>query len=255
MIIDQSRWGILRVTGGDRVRFIQGMCTANIEALAEGQWARASMCNVKGRIRSIFDAVQRGDHLLLICEPQLAVSTREELEKFAIADDVTIEPVDIAVYRMWDTPQAVWNAPPVFGPLPGPAAEVEDYEVRRIEGGFPKYGVDVTDDNFPFETPLGKLIDYGKGCYIGQEPIARVQSRGAAQKTLRGLRALGDAKLPVGAKVSHPQRDSAGEVTSSAMSPRFGAIALAYVHRLAWEPGTVVQVADRPATVVDLPLC
>ena len=83
MIVDQSRWGLIKVTGGDRVRFVHGMCTGNVEALGQDQWVRASMCTVKGRVKSVFDVVQRGDHLLLICEPQLAVSTTEELEKYA----------------------------------------------------------------------------------------------------------------------------------------------------------------------------
>jgi folate-binding protein YgfZ len=213
------------------------------------------MCNVKGRVKSIYDVVRRGDHLLLICEPQLAASTAEELEKYAIADDVVVERVDLAVHRVWDTPEAVWTAPPVFAPPPREPAPIEAYEARRIEGGFPKYGIDVSDENFPFETPLSRLIDYDKGCYIGQEPIARVHARGSAQKTLRGLRLGGADKVPVGARISHPDRPSAGEVTSSAVSSRFGAIALGYVHRDAWEPGTVVEVAERSATIVELPFC
>lgn len=253
MIIDQSKWGLINVTGADRTRFINGMCTANIATLGEGEWIRASMCNVKGRLVSVFDVVSRGDSLLLITEPQLATSTVEALETYAIADDVDIARVELPVYRVWDSPAAVWSAPPVFERPAGELASVEEYERRRIEGGFPKYGIDITDRNFPFETPLRALIDYEKGCYVGQEPIARVEHRGAPQKTLRGLAVQGGDSPPVGGKVSHPDRDSAGEVTSSVVSPELGGIALAYVHKTAAEPGTAVTVADRAATVVELP--
>ncbi len=255
MIVDQSRWGLIEVTGGDRVRFLHGMCTGNVEKLAEGQWVRASMCNVKGRIKSVFDVVQRGDHLLLICEPQLVASTVLELEKYAIADDVNVARVEIPVHRVWDSPRAVWDAPPVFAPPPRDPAPIEEYEARRIEGGFPKYGVDISDENFPFETPLAAVIDYDKGCYVGQEPIARVHAKGSPQKLLRGLRLLGEGRVPVGSKISHPERDSAGEITSSAISAQFGPIALGYLHKGQWDPGTVVRVAERTATVVELPFC
>ena len=255
MIIDQSNWGLIELTGTDRVRFINGMCTANIETLAEGDWVRAAMCNVKGRLLAVFDVVNRGDSILLICEPQLAASTMDALETYAIADDVEFSRPALQIYRVWDRPQAVWDAPPVFEAPEGEPAGAEDFERRRIEGGFPKYGVDISDRNFPFETPLSRFIDYDKGCYLGQEPIARVKHRGGAQKTLRGLKLAGDDKPPLGAKVSHPDRDRAGEVTSSTVSPDFGAIALAFVHRTAWDPGTAVTVADRAATVVDLPFC
>lgn len=253
MIVDQSDWGLIELTGQDRIRFVNGMCTANIETLAEGEWIRASMCNVKGRIVSVYDVVNRGDSLLLITEPQLAASTVETLETYAIADDVDIRRAKLDVFRVWDSPRAVWEAPPLFQNPGGEVASSEQVERRRIEGGFPKYGIDITDKNFPFETPLAKLIDYEKGCYIGQEPIARVEHRGAPQKMLRGLAVSGDEKPPIGARVAHPDRDRAGEVTSSTVSPDLGAIALAFVHRTASDPGTAVSVADRPAKVVELP--
>ncbi len=254
MIVDQSRWGLLRVTGADRVRFVNGMCTGNVHRLPVGKWVRAAMCTIKGRLVSVFDVVCQQDHLLLICELQLVTSTQRELEKYAIADDVELSRVELDVHRVWDTPRAVWDAPPVFGPVPDNVASMEQVEVRRIEGGFPKYGVDVTDQNFPFETPLEQVIDYDKGCYIGQETIARVRSRGGAQKKLRALLVQGEGKVPLGIPVSHVDVPRAGEVTSCAVSPDFGSIALAYVRRNVWDEGTCVQVAEREARVAELPL-
>lgn len=252
VIVDQSDWGMLRLSGADRMRFLHGMCTANVEQLAQGAWARASMLNVKGRVVSIIDIVNRGDELLLICQPELIDKTQQLLDKHAIMDDVEIERTQLPVHRVWDSIDAVWTAPPVFAAPERVSSEAE-IEVRRVEAGLPRYGVDVTEDHFPFESLLGNLIDYTKGCYIGQEPVFRVHSKGTANKTMRGLRLSGTALPATGAVVAHPDRANAGTVTSAVLSPRFGAIALAYIHRTVWEPGQQVSVAGQAAELVTLP--
>jgi tRNA-modifying protein YgfZ len=253
VLVDQSSWGAVRVTGEDRVRFLQGMCMGNVDAVPEGGWLRTATLNVKGRLLSIYDLVRRADHLILLCQPGLADATAELLGRHAIADDVTFERVDIPVHRMWSTPAAVWDAPPVFAPPAGPPASAEAVEARRIEAGLPLWGVDASEDNFPFETPLARLIDYNKGCFIGQEPVARVRARGTPNQMLRGLR-LADAPVPArGARIRHPQRDDAGQVTSAIRSPSYGTIALGYLHRTAWQPGAQVMVDGHPAEVVELP--
>ena len=177
----------------------------------------------------------------------------ELLGRHAIADDVAFERVEEPVHRVWSTPAAVWDAPPVFAPPPGRPASPEAVEVRRIEAGLPLWGADVDAECFPFETPLARAIDYDKGCFIGQEPLARVRARGNPSRTLRGLRMEGGAPPPSGARIQHPERDEAGHVTSSALSPAFGAIALGYLQRQAWQPGGRVTVDGHPAEVVDLP--
>ena len=254
MIIDQSSWGLVRVSGEDRVRFLQGMCMGNVAALPAGGWLRTATLNAKGRLLSIYDLVARPDDLLLVCQPGLAEATSALLEKHAIADDVAFEVIELPVHRIWDTPDAVWSAPPIFAEPPGQAATPEEVEVRRIEAGLPLYGVDVGDDSFPFETPLARLIDYKKGCYLGQEPVARVHARGSSSRALRGLRfSDGDGPVQRGARIHHPDRDDAGHLTSSAVSPAFGPIGLGFLHRSVWEPGGQVQVAGRRATVVEPP--
>jgi folate-binding protein YgfZ len=255
VIVDQTDWGHIRATGADRLRFLQGMCTADIESLAPGSWTRASILNAKGRVVSIIEVACRDDHLLITCEPALADKTLAVLDKHAIMDDVAFEKVAQPMHRIWDSPSAVWDAPPVFAPPPGPAATPGDVELRRIEAGMPRYGVDVDEDNFPFESLLVRHIDYDKGCYLGQEPISRVHHRGGASKLLRGLRvdtASGPGAVEPGAVITHDGRE-VGAVTSAAVSPDFGSIALAYIHRSAFEPGTEVTVAGRRAVLVELP--
>ncbi len=257
MIVDQTAWGVVRVTGGDRVRFLQGMCMGDVAKVAPGGWLRTATLNAKGRLVSIYDVCVplAADELLLLCQPGLAEPTRALLERHAIADDVAFElAADLPVHRIWDTPDAVWSAPPVFAPPPAGPASALEVEVRRIEAGLPLFGIDVADDSFPFETPLGRLIDYGKGCYLGQEPVARVKARGTPSRALRGLR-FDDGGGPVerGASMRHAAREDAGQVTSSALSPAFGSIALGFLHRQVWEPGGQVEVAGRTAVVVETP--
>ena len=255
MIVDQTQWGHIAVTGADRVRFLQGMCTADVTRLATGAFTRASMLDTKGRVTSIIEIVQRGDDLLIHCEPDLTHKTIQLLKKHAIMDDVEFTEIDLPVYRVWEDPESVWQAPPIFaspagqGPLASPA----DIEILRVEAGMPRYGVDVSEDHFPFESLLARHIDYDKGCYLGQEPISRVHFRGNPNKGMRGLVIAGSDAVAPGSPVSHSEREHAGDVTSSVVSPSFGPIALAYLHRSIFAPGNQVSVAGRDATVVELP--
>ncbi len=254
-ILDQSSWGRLRVTGADRVRFLQGMLTNDVGALAVGAWCRAAVLNVKGRVLAIVDAVREEEAILLITEPVTADKLRALLDKHAIADDVTFTPVaDLAVHRVWgEAPDAPWTAPPIFAPPPALSSAAE-LEIRRVEAGLPRYGVDVSEDHFPFEANLDRAISHTKGCYIGQEVVARATARGHANKRLVGLRLAGEGVAAPGIEVSSAARPDAGVVTSSVISPRFGAIALAYVHKSSWDPGTQVTLAGgRAATVAALP--
>ena len=108
-------------------------------------------------------------------------------------------------------------------------------EAARIEAGYPVFGIDMTDDTIPLEAGIeDRAISMSKGCYVGQEIIARVLHRGHGRvvRKLVGLRIEGvhdDAPLR-GARVHVGDRD-VGSVTSAAISPRLGVIALGYVHR------------------------
>jgi folate-binding protein YgfZ len=124
-------------------------------------------------------------------------------------------------------------------------------DVLRVEDGRAWYGPDVTDEQLLFETGLVGEYHVPKGCYVGQEVVARLEARGGnVNKLLRGLTLGGPAAA--GAAVRAEGQD-VGRVTTAGVSPRLGPIAMAYVHRKAFEPGTTVEVDGRPATVVALP--
>lgn len=213
--VDQSDWACIRLAGDDRVRFLHNMCTANVEKLGDGGWTRASILNVKGRVVSVIDIVARPDALLVVCEPALGDKTLEVLRKHAIMDDVELELVRGPMHRVWPTPGQVWSAQPVFAPCPEPVASTEQAEIRRIEAGLPRYGVEVDEDCFPFESGLVAYIDYDKGCYLGQEPVSRVKHRGQANRRLMAVRVVGDGPVAPGSVIAHAERAEAGTVLSS----------------------------------------
>lgn len=110
---------------------------------------------------------------------------------------------------------------------------LEAWEVARIEAGRPEWGLDVDDTTIPQEANFDELhaISYTKGCYIGQEVVARVHFRGHVNRHLRGLRAAGAELPPRGAALLDAEGKVVGDVRSAAASPRLGGVALAMVRR------------------------
>jgi folate-binding protein YgfZ len=156
--------------------------------------------------------------------------------------------------------EMVWTAVRALGQdevFQGCAVGLKALDTLRIESGKPRFGVDMTEATIPVEANLLDAISYTKGCYVGQEVIARIDARGQVNRRLVGL-LLGEAKLPdAGAKLFSPDRE-VGWVTSATQSPTMQqTIALAYVRREFLEPGTALQVrtdgGDIPATVTALP--
>jgi folate-binding protein YgfZ len=132
-----------------------------------------------------------------------------------------------------------------------PAAE-DAAEVRRVETGRPRYGIDLDDNVIPQEAGLNeRAVSFEKGCYVGQETVARLHFRGKPNRHLRGLRLSGPAASGDALRLGEREVGRLGSVVAS---PRYGPIALALVRREA-QPGDTVAVGDGDvrAEVVDLP--
>lgn len=132
------------------------------------------------------------------------------------------------------------------------AVDEADAEVVRVESGRPRYGIDLDDSVIPQEAGLNdRAVSFTKGCYVGQETVARLFYKGKPNRHLRGL--LLDGPAPAGAALRAGDRE-VGTLTSVVRSPRLGDAGLALVRREA-EPGTTVTVGDGAATavVVELP--
>lgn len=133
--------------------------------------------------------------------------------------------------------------------------EFEALDAARIEAGFPWYGVDITAENLPQEVGRDPLaISFVKGCYIGQETVARIDALGHVNKQLVGVKFAGSDAPPPGAELKAAEQ-VVGEVTSARYSPRLQApLALAYVRRGHHEPGSKLDSAFGAAEVVKLPV-
>jgi folate-binding protein YgfZ len=126
-------------------------------------------------------------------------------------------------------------------------------ETRRIEASRPRFGIDMDESHLPLEAGLDEAISFQKGCYIGQEYVVRLAHRGHVNRKLAGLKVAGNEPAAPGTLVMHGGEE-AGAITSSAYSPSFGcALALAYLKRGHWEPGTEVTVAGTTSEVSSLP--
>ena len=162
-------------------------------------------------------------------------------------------------------------------PAPAVAIDDETYETLRIESGIPKYGVDMDETTIVPELGLDGLISYDKGCYIGQEIIARIHFRGHVAKRLTGLAhdgprtpssasvdseassispqaAIADEGVRVPVELTTPDGKPAGRITSLTYSPKLEkTITLAYVRYDYLPEYTKLMVGEVPATVKDLP--
>ena len=125
---------------------------------------------------------------------------------------------------------ALWQRAIAAGATP---AGLEAWEIARVEAGRPEWGLDVDDNTIPQEANFDELhaISYTKGCYVGQETVARVHFRGHVNKHLRGVRAPGMEPPPTGATLHEDGGNQVGEVRSAVRSPKLGGIALAMVRR------------------------
>jgi folate-binding protein YgfZ len=306
---------VLRLTGGDRTRFLNAMVTNDVASLATGSSCAALMTTTKGKIYAELLVLARKDDLLVLVMQGSTARVIEALESHIIADDVELTDVS-ASHGVLSSEgpkcrELVWRVFP-REPLPlrpgefteneyqgmhatvvrhsvagdkglhvivggdhlarmrdylvqggvgidcGPVGRVA-WNIRRVENGLPWFGSDVTEDNFPKEVRLNDHVSYEKGCYLGQETIARMHHRGHPNWQLVALSVPGDtpctpayqerwenlAELPAldrdaeGARadlraMSAPQhavgtelfagtgeeRKAAGRITSGVLSPR-----------------------------------
>ena len=136
------------------------------------------------------------------------------------------------------------------------AVSPEAVEAARIEAGWPVFGVDMDEHIIPLEAGIeSRAISMTKGCYVGQEVIVRVLHRGHGRvaKKLVGLRVEGEGPVEAGEKLDSGDAEM-GYVTSSAVSPEHGCVALGYLHRDHRKPGTTVRTASgRTAVVTPFP--
>jgi len=261
------------VEGPDAATFLHGLVTCNVTALAVGHGCLALLLDAKGHIITQLQIVRDdADAFTLIAEPAAARRLAEDLNRFHFSEDLEIlGPEAATLVTLSDDidPSTLGIAAP--GWIPGtcvvvvddPAAAIalcggiastaEALEVLRITAGVARVGVDTGPKTLVQEVLLGdRAVDFSKGCYLGQETVARTQHRGQVNRVLRGL--VGRAPLPVGAEVRWDER-VVGAVSSATTDPALGAIAMGVLRREVPDQATVsVGPSAILATVCGFPL-
>lgn len=316
-LFDMSDRGILEVSGSDRVRWLDGMISGDVEALEAGESGSgcyAALLTNRGAIVADLHVARLGELYLLESLRSEIGRIREALDRFIIADDVAlVDRSDDGIVLGLEGPKAApilqaaigdaTNLPAsecwaevvlggcavrvaafgfsgeeayqlrmaeadraaVEGALDAAACDVLEggsglhrgdvasLEVLRVEAGIPALGAELDEDVLPPEARLERAISTSKGCYVGQEIVARLRARGQVNHLLVGLRLASEAGgVAVGDELRADNR-ATGEITSLADSPSQGAIALGYVRREHAEPGTKLSLEAGSAVVAELP--
>jgi len=308
--LDHTGW--IRVTGGDRVRWLNGMVTNSIQQLATGEGCYNFVLNAQGRIQGDLTAFAEQDDLLLETDAERLPALMAWLDRYIIMDDVELSnlsdgrkgilvagaqavskleglglPVgQLSTLRLQTT---TWNDSAldiVHGHSPlvprfelwGDSMTIvmisetllaaratpispQALEQLRILEGTPRYGVDIrnteTARDLPQETGQTRALHFSKGCYLGQEIVERIHSRGNVHRTFSGFELMG--ALPEPGAILEADGKLVGELTSVAaiQLPRGNGpiqLALGYVRREALERGLPLEFPGGNATPISLPL-
>jgi len=207
----------VRVSGPDAEDYLQRMVSNDVEALAIGEMCDALLLTAKARVIAPLRILRRAsDDFLVLTEPELGERVRAELLRMRFAAKTEIEPEE---HESW----LVLGGEEVLDERPaGEEVGEEELERWRIEAGIPHWGREIDDRILPAEAGLDEThISFTKGCYPGQEPIARQRHRGKVNRRLRVLELDGDA--PSGTELLLDGK-TVGRITSSVPG-----LALAYV--------------------------
>ena len=274
--------GWIRVTGEDRVRWLNGMVTNSIQALKPGEGCYNFFLNAQGRIQGDCTAWLHDDQLLLQTAADRLPALLVYLDRFIIMDDVELTREDFpgvsltgpeaprllralelgvdlpdtmrAVVAEWQKGRLhiahaysplvprfeIWSDPATLGLLcevlrnaGAVEASPEALEHLRLLEATPLYGTDIRDKELAQETNQTRALHFSKGCYLGQEIVERIRSRGQVNRLFTPLMLTGD--LPAPGTVLIANDKPAGEITSAAAVPGHGILALGYVRREALE--------------------
>ena len=285
-VVDRSERGKLALTGPDAKSFLQGQVTQDIESLTPGHGGYAAFLTHKGKMLGDLRVFDLGDELLLDCERVALQELFNMIRRYKLGSDVELHKrtLELALFSVIGP-----DAPDLAGPAEHDCARVElggatvvaartdvgvdvfcpagdreavraalefpdgteaDAEVVRVERGRPRFGVDIDDGTIPQEAGLNeRAVSFTKGCYVGQETVARLYYRGKPNRRLLGLRL--SAPAPTGSELRLGEK-VVGRLGSSVVSPELGPIGLALVRREA-SPGDTVEVGGVNALIVDVP--
>ena len=283
-VLDRSPRSVLALTGDDREAFLQGMVSNDVVAIPEGETRHAALLDATGHILADLHVWTFPDTLFVETDPACLNTLFSTLTKFLIMEDVQIADVSnqwavLSLYgefgswpltnlprqtgRVLLTTFSILSGLDLWMPVADKAITfqalldegfalmtAEEAEALRIEAGIPKWGRELSPSVLLPEAEMLDAVSYTKGCYVGQEIVARLHARGHTNKALRRILLAEDAPVPPVGATFHVPEDGpepgreVGSVTSAVGSPQRGgrAVALGYVRKEHFEPGTPVSV-------------
>jgi aminomethyltransferase len=312
--LDSTGW--IRVTGSDRVRWLNGIVTNNIQSLQPGEGVYNFVLNAQGRIQGDLTAFPLEDSILLETSRDQIPTLLAHFDRFIIMDDVevadisdrrlgiliagpdalrvvqqlggggpcTVPPPAAQLSTTVNLKQAAYRGTPVYlikaySPLvpgfeiwadgdtlaqisaelaPVPKVSAEALEALRILSGTPRYGTDIRNTekshDLAQETGQTRALHFAKGCYLGQEIVERIRSRGNVHRTFTGFSLTGE--LPAPGTLLQADARPVGELTSVARIPLSTGpiqLALGYIRREALDKKLPIEYPAGTATPVSLP--
>ena len=265
---------LLRLTGPDRLRFLNGQVTQDVKKLLPGHAVHSAIITSKGRLEADLQIAATSDSLLIETVFILRESLHTRLEKFIVADDVTIEDIslsyNLAHFLSLSSPPT--NAPkdsysflsprfrepgldlwiPSASPYQPASSALPEWEPLRIARGLPLWGIDVGPDTLPPEAGFeSDAISSSKGCYIGQEVISRLRSVGHVNRHLCVLASSSTAIPSLPMECTTPEGTALGKMTSATSLPDSSVIlALSMIKRDHAKAGNSVLAGGATWTIL-----
>jgi folate-binding protein YgfZ len=280
-LVERPGRGLLIVSGAEAAEYLQGQLTNDTEAIEPGRWIYAALLDRKGHMQADMRVLRPGEgpELWLDLEPEGLAAASRHLQMYKIGREAeVVDASDEDTLLSLIGPKATEVARGVESPslrteagvdlivpagerdrirdalLAAGAVEVspEAAEILRIEAGRPRFGAEMGTETMPAEAGIvEQAVSFTKGCYIGQETVARLHYKGKPNRHLRGLRLSAPAEPGAALRLGEKE---VGTLGSAAVSPALGAVGLAILRREA-EPGATVAVGEDGVTaeVVALP--
>jgi len=297
--------GWLRITGADRVRWLNGMSTNSIQQLQPGEGNYNFFLNAQGRIQGDANIFSQPDALLLETAAAQLPALMPLLDRFIIMDDVELADISavrsglaitgpeaarlleqiglrtaqlkefemqssawneaevtvihahsplVPSYELWSDAQTIASLTQALISAGATPSDAEARNWLRILEGTPRYGADIRDKDLPQETNQTRALHFSKGCYLGQEIVERIRSRGNVHRTFTAFRLAG--ALPAAGAALESEGKPVGELTSVAAIPLPAGpvqLALGYIRREALDRNAVLHYSGGTATPSSIP--
>jgi folate-binding protein YgfZ len=252
----------LWVVGPDAIRFVDGLVSQDVASMRDREVRRSFLLGPQGKLRALLWLARFSDDVLLLADSGWGERVASDLDHYRIRVKSVVEPNRLPVHELWgggDLGMGQGEAPSAtkevvvrlgstdrlvaIGPVPAgdwPEADDESYTRDRVLAGEPVFGIDVDESTIPQETGLvPEAVSFTKGCYLGQELVARIESRGHVNRHLERIELDGGSRPPSGAGVWRGDAE-VGVLTSPAAADR-GSIGLSLLRREVAH-GDMVQV-------------